>query len=146
MVIDWLESQDFLEVSNSALSGDNIPRLCIGLDVKEDQAPTSKSEADTGRGTSPPISEGVSEDAGSFHRKAVRTYPSNLSSSTAQPQPATSQTSSTQGLVLQYTYKHLPSGRRRLAMVDSTPRQREWVNNPDDDPRVGDRDGCIQHR
>ena len=30
------------EVSDSSMSGDNIPRLCIRLDVKEDQAPPEK--------------------------------------------------------------------------------------------------------
>ena len=29
-------------------------------------------------------------------------------------------------------------------MVDPTPRQLEWENNPDDCPRISDRDGCFQ--
>ena len=85
--ITWFPGE-LQEVSDSSMSGDNIPRLCIGLNAK-DQAPPRKSEADTGRGTSPSKSEGVSQDAGSVHRKAVRGY---LSSSAALPQPTTSQT------------------------------------------------------
>ena len=61
-------------------------------------------------------------------------------------QPTTSQTSSNQGLILRYTHKHLPSGTGGLTVVGSTPRQLERENNPDDDPRIGDRDGCVQDR
>ena len=50
-------ASEFQEVSDSVMSGENTPRLLLDSMQKKIRLPLRKSEADTGRGTSPPKSE-----------------------------------------------------------------------------------------